>query len=195
MAHCWAWSCSMAGRPPSEAGERAGKGRHLPTDPWHPALYAIDLRKTASASRRCWTARSASAAQCHRASLKTKRWSAQRSCASALRPASLLRAGRAGPWRSCAIRKAWNAISAPRFHVSGDSPASARPLSDRVPRRSMSMRCATARKCVLPASWSISRKPVVHSGDSACSIPPHSLPADTIAELRRETEALAKPSA
>ncbi|MGY6531178.1 carbamoyl-phosphate synthase large subunit [Glycocaulis sp.] len=32
----------------------------------------------------------------------------------------------------------------------------------------------------------------VHSGDSACSIPPHSLPADTIAELRRETEALAK---
>ncbi|MCC5981096.1 MAG: carbamoyl-phosphate synthase large subunit [Oceanicaulis sp.] len=32
----------------------------------------------------------------------------------------------------------------------------------------------------------------VHSGDSACSIPPHSLPQETIAELRRETEALAK---
>ncbi|WP_439633576.1 carbamoyl-phosphate synthase large subunit [Glycocaulis sp.] len=32
----------------------------------------------------------------------------------------------------------------------------------------------------------------VHSGDSACSIPPHSLPAETIAELRAETVALAK---
>ncbi|MEM8631242.1 MAG: carbamoyl-phosphate synthase large subunit [Pseudomonadota bacterium] len=32
----------------------------------------------------------------------------------------------------------------------------------------------------------------VHSGDSACSLPPYSLPADTIAELRRQTEALAK---
>ncbi|WP_429912709.1 carbamoyl-phosphate synthase large subunit [Glycocaulis sp.] len=32
----------------------------------------------------------------------------------------------------------------------------------------------------------------VHSGDSACSIPPHSLPAETIAELRAETVALAR---
>ncbi len=32
----------------------------------------------------------------------------------------------------------------------------------------------------------------VHSGDSACSLPPHSLPADIIAELERQTEALAK---
>ncbi|MGP1275966.1 MAG: carbamoyl-phosphate synthase large subunit [Caulobacterales bacterium] len=32
----------------------------------------------------------------------------------------------------------------------------------------------------------------VHSGDSACSIPPYSLPAETIAELRAETVALAK---
>jgi carbamoyl-phosphate synthase large subunit len=32
----------------------------------------------------------------------------------------------------------------------------------------------------------------VHSGDSACSIPPHSLSAETIAELRAETVALAK---
>lgn len=31
----------------------------------------------------------------------------------------------------------------------------------------------------------------VHSGDSACSIPPHSLSAETIAELRAETKALA----
>ncbi|MEN3747911.1 carbamoyl-phosphate synthase large subunit [Sphingomonas sp. HF-S3] len=31
----------------------------------------------------------------------------------------------------------------------------------------------------------------VHSGDSACSIPPYSLPADIIAEIERQTEALA----
>jgi carbamoyl-phosphate synthase large subunit len=32
----------------------------------------------------------------------------------------------------------------------------------------------------------------VHSGDSACSLPPHSLPADILDEVRRQTEALAK---
>jgi carbamoyl-phosphate synthase large subunit len=32
----------------------------------------------------------------------------------------------------------------------------------------------------------------VHSGDSACCLPPHSLSPDTIAELTRQTEALAK---
>ncbi|SMH49782.1 carbamoyl-phosphate synthase large subunit [Maritimibacter sp. HL-12] len=31
----------------------------------------------------------------------------------------------------------------------------------------------------------------VHSGDSACCLPPHSLPKDVIAEIERETEALA----
>ncbi|WP_276719152.1 carbamoyl-phosphate synthase large subunit [Pseudooceanicola nitratireducens] len=32
----------------------------------------------------------------------------------------------------------------------------------------------------------------VHSGDSACSLPPYSLPEDIIAEVKRQTEALAK---
>ncbi|MFZ5746086.1 MAG: carbamoyl-phosphate synthase large subunit [Pseudomonadota bacterium] len=32
----------------------------------------------------------------------------------------------------------------------------------------------------------------VHSGDSACSIPPYSLPAEVIAEIERQTEALAR---
>ena len=32
----------------------------------------------------------------------------------------------------------------------------------------------------------------VHSGDSACSLPPHSLPAETVAELGRQTVALAR---
>ena len=32
----------------------------------------------------------------------------------------------------------------------------------------------------------------VHSGDSACALPPHSLPAETIAEIERQTVALAR---
>ncbi len=32
----------------------------------------------------------------------------------------------------------------------------------------------------------------IHSGDSACSLPPYSLPDDIIAEIRRQTEALAR---
>jgi carbamoyl-phosphate synthase large subunit len=32
----------------------------------------------------------------------------------------------------------------------------------------------------------------VHSGDSACSLPPYSLPADIVAEIERQTEALAR---
>ncbi len=32
----------------------------------------------------------------------------------------------------------------------------------------------------------------VHSGDSACSLPPHSLPTEIITEIRKQTEALAK---
>ena len=32
----------------------------------------------------------------------------------------------------------------------------------------------------------------VHSGDSACVIPPHSLPADVIDEIKRQTRELAR---
>jgi carbamoyl-phosphate synthase large subunit len=32
----------------------------------------------------------------------------------------------------------------------------------------------------------------VHSGDSACSLPPYSLPADIIAEIERQTDVLAR---
>eukprot|EP00752_Nemacystus_decipiens_P013217 g11706.t1 len=32
----------------------------------------------------------------------------------------------------------------------------------------------------------------IHSGDSACSLPPYSLPAETVAEMERQTEALAR---
>ena len=32
----------------------------------------------------------------------------------------------------------------------------------------------------------------IHSGDSACSLPPHSLPPRIMAEIERQTEALAR---
>src|SRR5439155_18732041 len=32
----------------------------------------------------------------------------------------------------------------------------------------------------------------IHSGDSACVIPPHSLPADVVEEIRRQTRELAR---
>jgi len=32
----------------------------------------------------------------------------------------------------------------------------------------------------------------VHSGDSACCLPPHTLPADVVAEIKRQTDALAR---
>jgi len=41
------------------------------------------------------------------------------------------------------------------------------------------------------ASWSTSRKPAFTSGDSACSLPPHSLDAQMISELERQTRELA----
>ncbi len=55
----------------------------------------------------------------------------------------------------------------------------------------MSIACATARTPSSPASWSISRKPASIPATRACSLPPHSLDAAIIAELERQTRALA----
>ena len=43
-----------------------------------------------------------------------------------------------------------------------------------------------------PASWSTSRRPASIPATRACSLPPHTLSAATIAELERQTAALAK---
>ena len=42
-----------------------------------------------------------------------------------------------------------------------------------------------------PASWSTSRRPASIPATRACALPPHSLVAETIAELERQTRALA----
>ncbi len=46
-----------------------------------------------------------------------------------------------------------------------------------------------------PASWSTSKRPGVHSGDSACAIPPYSLAGPIVAEIRAATHALAQQAA
>ena len=53
------------------------------------------------------------------------------------------------------------------------------------------MRSATATTSSSAACCSISRKPGVHSGDSACSIPPYSLSDDVVREIERQTGELA----
>ena len=51
---------------------------------------------------------------------------------------------------------------------------------------------ATAKTFMLVASWSILRKPAIHSGDSACVLPPHTIPKNLVQEIERQTEALAR---
>ena len=51
---------------------------------------------------------------------------------------------------------------------------------------------ATARTPSSPASWSISRRPASIRATRACSLPVHSLSAETVDELERQTAALAR---
>ena len=52
--------------------------------------------------------------------------------------------------------------------------------------------CRRHRTSSSPASWSTSRKPASIPAIRACSLPPYSLPAEIIAEIERQTEALAR---
>jgi len=42
-------------------------------------------------------------------------------------------------------------------------------------------------------SWSTSRKAGIHSGDSACSLPPYSLSKEVVLELKRQTANSPRP--
>ena len=63
--------------------------------------------------------------------------------------------------------------------------------TSRTPSRSTSTASATARTSSSPASWSTSRRRASIRATSACSLPPRSLSPETIAELERQTKALA----
>ena len=54
------------------------------------------------------------------------------------------------------------------------------------------MRSPTARTCSSAASWSISRRRACIPATRACSLPPHSLKPEIIAELERQTAELAR---
>ena len=57
---------------------------------------------------------------------------------------------------------------------------------------SMWMRSATAISCVIGGIMEHIERAGVHSGDSACSLPPKSIGPDVQEEIRRHTIALAK---
>jgi carbamoyl-phosphate synthase large subunit len=75
--------------------------------------------------------------------------------------------------------------------VSGDSPV----LIDRYLRDAIEVdvdAIADGDRVVVTGVMQHIEEAGVHSGDSACSLPPYSLPADIVAEIERQTEALAR---
>jgi carbamoyl-phosphate synthase large subunit len=75
--------------------------------------------------------------------------------------------------------------------VSGDSPV----LIDRYLRDAIEVdvdALADGDQVVVTGVMQHIEEAGVHSGDSACSLPPYSLPADIVAEIERQTEALAR---
>ena len=62
--------------------------------------------------------------------------------------------------------------------VSNDSPGAARPLPQRRDRGRRRRRVATASTCVIGGIMEHIEQAGVHSGDSACSLPPYSLSAE-----------------
>jgi carbamoyl-phosphate synthase large subunit len=69
----------------------------------------------------------------------------------------------------------------------GRQPGAARPLPESAIEVDVDALCGRRRMFMSPASWSISRKPAFTQGDSACVLPPHSLPAETVKEIEKQT--------
>ena len=63
--------------------------------------------------------------------------------------------------------------------------------TSRARSRSTSTRCATAPTSTSPASWSTSRRRACTRATSACSLPPHTLPPEIVAEMERQTRVMA----
>jgi carbamoyl-phosphate synthase large subunit len=84
-----------------------------------------------------------------------------------------------------------DAYIATAVQVSGDSPV----LIDRYLRDAIEVdvdALADGDQVVVTGVMQHIEEAGVHSGDSACSLPPYSLPADIVAEIERQTEALAR---
>jgi carbamoyl-phosphate synthase large subunit len=76
--------------------------------------------------------------------------------------------------------------------VSGDSPVLIDQYLSRATEVDVDALCDDAGQVFVAGVMEHIEEAGVHSGDSACSLPPFSLKAETIAELKRQTEAMAK---
>ncbi|HEY9233755.1 MULTISPECIES: carbamoyl-phosphate synthase large subunit [Phenylobacterium] len=76
--------------------------------------------------------------------------------------------------------------------VSGDSPVLIDQYLSRATEVDVDALCDDAGQVFVAGVMEHIEEAGVHSGDSACSLPPFSLKAETIAELKRQTEAMAR---
>ena len=95
----------------------------------------------------------------------------------------------AARWKSCTSSATSSATCARRSRSRNDSPV----LLDRFLNDAIEVRrrllCATARRTFIGGVMEHIEQAGVHSGDSACSLPPYSLSQATIDELKRQTAA------
>ena len=177
----------FGGQTPAEARQRPARRRHpdprhhprrhrprrgpraLPVPPPPPRPQPADQRHRPLPRRGPGGRQAASATP----------WSSARATSSA-----------AAPWRSSATTPSSPATSATPCRSPATPPSSSTATSP-TPSRSTSTPSPTARDVHIAGVMEHIEEAGVHSGDSACSLPPWSLDAVTVAELKRQTESMA----
>ena len=91
------------------------------------------------------------------------------------------------PWRSYATTRQLERYMARGGGGLGQQPGADRPLSGRRHRGRCRCPLATARDVFVAGIMEHIEEAGIHSGDSACSLPPYSLSRRTVAELERQT--------
>jgi carbamoyl-phosphate synthase large subunit len=185
------WSAvvvQLGGQTPAQARGRAGAGR--PSRSSAPSPDAIDLAED----------RERFANLVHRLGLRQPENGLARSREEAIavaerigypvltRPSYVLGRPRDGDRRR--PRPAQIPISSPPSQVSGDSPV----LIDQYLRDAIEVdvdAISDGKDVAIAGVMQHIEEAGVHSGDSACSLPPYSLPADIVAEIERQTRQLA----
>ncbi len=124
--------------------------------------------RTEEAALRCWRTRSA-----------TRWWCGRATCSAAAR------------WRSCTATTTCSATCARRC-ASARSRRCCSTVFSTTRSRSTSMRSCDGSEVMIGGIMEHVEQAGVHSGDSACSLPPYSLPAQLQDELRRQTTLMAK---
>ena len=173
---------------PAQAGARAGGRGH--SDPRHVARRDRPRRRSRTLRQAGQPARAQAAEERHRQEPRRGRRGRRADRLSGAAAAEL-RARRAGDgdrrFRGPARR-----LHPHRGQRFGRQPGAGRPVSarcDRVRRRCVVRRRAGGRS---PACMQHIEEAGVHSGDSACTLPPYSLSDEIVAEMERQAGALAK---